>query len=63
MTDLFRLSASEAVTRVREGNLTSETLVGFFLERFESREAQVKAWVYLDRDYALAVDPVLSEKG
>jgi amidase len=54
MTDLFRLSASEAITRIREGNLTSEALVRSCLERIESREAQVKAWVYLDRDHALA---------
>jgi len=54
MTDLFRLSASEAITRIRAGNLTSEALVRSCLERIESREAQVKAWVHLDRDYALA---------
>ena len=54
MADLFRLSASEAIIRIREGNLTSEALVRSCLERIESREAQVKAWVHLDRDYALA---------
>ena len=54
MTDLFRLSASEAVARIREGNLTSEALVRSCLERIESRDAQVNAWVYLDRDHALA---------
>ncbi len=54
MMDLFRLSASEAITRIREGILTSEALVRSCLERIESREAQVKAWVYLDGDYALA---------
>ncbi|MCH7569338.1 MAG: amidase [Deltaproteobacteria bacterium] len=54
MADLFRLSASEAITRICEGNLTSEALVRSCLERIESREAQVKAWVYLDQDHALA---------
>ncbi len=54
MADLFKLSASEAITRIREGNLTSEALVRSCLERIESRESQVKAWVHLDRDYALA---------
>ncbi len=54
MTDLFRLSASEAIARIRAGNLTSEELVRSCLERIESRDAQVKAWVYLDRDFALA---------
>jgi len=54
MADLFRLSASEALARIREGNLTSEALVRSCLDRIEAREDQVKAWVYLDRDHALA---------
>lgn len=54
MADLFRLSASEALARICEGSLTSEALVRSCLERIESREAQVKAWVYLDKDHALA---------
>jgi Asp-tRNA(Asn)/Glu-tRNA(Gln) amidotransferase A subunit family amidase len=54
MADLFRLSASEAAARIREGKLTSEALVRSCLERIGSRESQVKAWVHLDRDFALA---------
>ena len=54
MADLFRLSASEAAARIGEGKLTSEALVRSCLERIDSREAQVKAWVHLDRDFALA---------
>jgi amidase len=54
MSDLFPLSASEAVARIRAGNLTSEALVRSCLERIDSRESQVKAWVHLDRDFALA---------
>jgi len=54
MTDLFRLSATEAAARIRDGKLTSEALVTSCLERIESRESQVKAWVHLDRDFALA---------
>src|ERR687891_1539071 len=54
MADLFRLSASEAAARIREGKLTSEALVRSCLERIDSREPQVKAWVHLDRDFALA---------
>jgi Asp-tRNA(Asn)/Glu-tRNA(Gln) amidotransferase A subunit family amidase len=54
MADLFRLSASEAAARIREGKLTSEALVRSCLERIDSRESQVKAWAYLDRDFALA---------
>jgi Asp-tRNA(Asn)/Glu-tRNA(Gln) amidotransferase A subunit family amidase len=54
MADLFRLSASEAAARIAEGKLTSEALVRSCLEWIDSREAQVKAWVHLDRDFALA---------
>src|ERR1051325_307275 len=54
MADLFRLSASEAAKRIRDGKLTSEALVRSCLERIDSRDAQVKAWVHLDREFALA---------
>jgi amidase len=54
MADLFRLSGSEAAARIREGKLTSEALVRSCLERIHSRESQVKAWVHLDDDFALA---------
>jgi amidase len=53
MSDLCRLSASEAAARIRDGKLTSEALVRSCLERIDSREPQVKAWVHLDRDFAL----------
>jgi len=54
MADLFRLSASEAAARIREGKLTSEALARSCFERIDSRQSQVKAWVHLDRDFALA---------
>jgi Asp-tRNA(Asn)/Glu-tRNA(Gln) amidotransferase A subunit family amidase len=54
MAELFRLSASEAAARIRERKLTSEALVRSCLERIDSRESQVKAWVHLDPDFALA---------
>jgi Asp-tRNA(Asn)/Glu-tRNA(Gln) amidotransferase A subunit family amidase len=54
MADLFRLSAREAAAQIREGKLTSEALVRSCLERIHSRESQVKAWVHLDKDFALA---------
>jgi Asp-tRNA(Asn)/Glu-tRNA(Gln) amidotransferase A subunit family amidase len=53
MADLFRLSASEAAARIRDGKFTSEALVRSCLERIDARDSQVKAWVHLDRDFAL----------
>ena len=53
MAELFRLSASEATRGIREGKFTSEALVQSCLERIDAREAQVKAWVHLNRDFAL----------
>ena len=54
MADLFRLSASEAAAGIRDGKLTSEALVRSCLDRIDSRESEIKAWVHLDRDFALA---------
>ena len=54
MAEFFRLSASEAAAQIRDGKLTSEALVRSCLERIDARESQVKAWVHLDRDFALA---------
>lgn len=53
MADLFRLSASDAAAGIRDGKFTSEALVRSCLERIDAREAQVKAWGHLDRDFAL----------
>ena len=54
MADLFRLSASDAAAGIRAGKLTSEALVRSCIERIDARESQVKAWIHLDRDFALA---------
>ncbi len=54
MNELCRLSASEAVTRVANGEITSEELTRACLERIEEREPAVEAWTHLDPEYALA---------
>ena len=54
MNDLCRLSASEAVERINQGEITSEALVRACLERIEEREPEVEAWVHLDAEYSLA---------
>jgi amidase len=53
MSDSNRLSAAEAVARLSAGSLTAEQLTRDCLDRIEAR-ASVRAWTYLDPDYALA---------
>ena len=51
MADLFRLSASEAAARIREGKLTSEALVHSCLERIHHGNHR-SSWVHLNDDFA-----------
>jgi Asp-tRNA(Asn)/Glu-tRNA(Gln) amidotransferase A subunit family amidase len=53
MSGAERLSASEAVARLEAGTLSAEQLVHDCLDRIAARSA-VKAWVWLDRELALA---------
>jgi len=48
------LSAVEAVARIREGRLSSVDLVKSCLARIEETDDQLKAWVHLDPDHAVA---------
>src|ERR1700761_2196351 len=47
------LTASQAVSQIREGKLTSEALVRSCLRRIEQRDDAVRAWLCVDADYAL----------
>ena len=53
MSEPNRLSATEAVARIRAGTLKAEALVQACLERIQSREPQVQAWVHLAGTAAL----------
>ena len=53
-TALQALSASAAAQAIAAGELTATALVTDLLARIEAREPTVKAWVWLDRDAALA---------
>ena len=53
MKPLNELSASEAATAIKTGEITSVALVSACLERISSREHDVGAWQYLDPDLAL----------
>ena len=54
MTDLNKLSATEAADRIAKGELTSEALVSACLDRIREREDTVRAWRHLDEDQVLA---------
>ena len=51
---LNELSAGEAARLIAAGRITSEELVRACLERIAQREPQVRAWSYIDPDYAIA---------
>lgn len=54
MKELYRLTATEAASRIVAGKLTSEAYVRACLERIDAREPDVAAWQFLDPEYALA---------
>jgi Asp-tRNA(Asn)/Glu-tRNA(Gln) amidotransferase A subunit family amidase len=51
---LHTLSATEAARRIARGELTSEAFVAACLERIAERDEQLRAWAFVERDYALA---------
>lgn len=54
MTDLRTLTAREAAEQIAERRITSEALVGAYLDHIAAREPTVGAWQYLDPEQALA---------
>ena len=54
MTALFELTASEAASQIREGSLSPAALMESLLARSEALENDLRVWVTLDPDAALA---------
>src|SRR6184192_4653460 len=54
LANLHSLSASEAARLIRDGVISSEQLVEACLARVRELDEQVRAWTFLDPDYALA---------
>ena len=48
------LSACDAARKIKEGSLASVDLVKACLARIDETDGQLKAWVHLDREHALA---------
>jgi len=63
MTDLTRLSASDAQRRITDGSLTAEALMRALLERISEREPTVGAWQHLDPERALAAARAADKAG
>ncbi len=53
MTGLNELTATEAARRIHDGEATCEAVVTDCILRIEAREPDVRAWEYLDPEYAL----------
>ncbi len=53
MPELHQLTAADAARRIKGGEITPRDLVEALLDRIDSLEARLKAWVYLDREAVL----------
>ncbi|MGH8128666.1 MAG: amidase [Gammaproteobacteria bacterium] len=51
--DISRLSAVEAASAIRAGDLTSSVLTRTLLDHIEAVDAQIQAWAYLDAEGAM----------
>ena len=54
MTKLNELTASEAANKIANGDISAEQLMQACLDRVAEREGDVRAWAYIDPEYALA---------
>ena len=50
---LNELSATEAIGKIRDGEITSEDLVQACLDRIDQVDGEIEAWAHLKPDYAL----------
>ncbi|KAI2640997.1 amidase [Xylaria nigripes] len=51
--DLYRLSATQALSQIRDGSLTVEQYVQSLLSRIQERDFAVQAWEHLDPEYVI----------
>ncbi len=45
---LIELSATEAIGKIRNGEITSEELVQACVDRFEQVDGEIEAWAHLN---------------
>lgn len=54
MAEAYRLTATQAQARFRDGSLTVEDYAKSLLSRVSSRDSAVNAWAYLNPDHVLS---------
>ena len=63
MTDEFvKLTATEAAAEIASGAVSAEEYVRACLDRIEAVDGEIKAFVHLDREHALAQARTLDER-
>jgi len=58
---LNELPATAIVEKISNGSVTAEAVTQACLDRIAAREDTVKAWAYIDPDYALAQARILDD--
>lgn len=54
MTELYRLSATQALDLIQQGLVTVEDYAKSLLARIKEQDHIVKAWAYIDPEFVLA---------
>jgi Asp-tRNA(Asn)/Glu-tRNA(Gln) amidotransferase A subunit family amidase len=57
MIEPNRLGAKEAARRIERGELEAQALIASCLERIAAREAEVRAWVYVNKEIEVSAPP------
>lgn len=52
--DAYRLTASEAIAKIRDGQLSVEQYAQSLLEHIKQRDTVVRGWAYLNPDQVLS---------
>ena len=63
MRNAHKLSAVEAVKKIKQGDLTAEILMRSCLDRVSERDNEVKAWAHLDPEQAIERARDADERG
>ena len=56
---MIELSATEAIQKIRAGEITSEELVQAYLDRIDQVDGEIEAWAHLEPEHALGQARVL----